>query len=137
MRHALKSLARQPGWSATIVATLTITFAFVIASAAILERLLLYPYPYPRLRQLRLVPDSPPREGAHQGRAIAVGDFLDAQRGVPAFTALTAWRPQPLVVTSPGAEPERIEGAAVTANFLATLGVVPVLGRPFAADADK
>ena len=102
----------------------------MIASAAILHRLLLYPYAYPRLPQLLLVRDSRPREGAHQSRSIAVGDFLDAQRSIPAFTALTAWRPQPLVVTGAGAEPERIEGAAVTANFLTTLGVVPTLGRP-------
>ena len=137
MRHALKSLTRQPGWSVAIVGTLAVALAFVIASAAILDRLLLYPYAYPRLPQLLLVRDSRPREGAHQSRSIAVGDFLDAQRSIPAFTALTAWRPEPLVVTGAGAEPERIEGAAVTANFLTTLGVVPMLGRPFATDADR
>jgi predicted permease len=137
MRHIVRSLSRQPAWSATIVATLAAALAFMIASVAILDQLLFHPYPYPRLRQLLLVRDSRPREGAHQGRSVAVADFLDAQRSVPAFTALAGWHPQPLVVTSAGAEPERIEAAAVTANFFTTLGVVPVLGHPFAADADK
>jgi predicted permease len=136
MRHAVRSLIRQPGFSFTVAGTLTVALAFVIASAGILDRLLLHPYDYPRLRKLLLVRDSKPREGAHQGRSIAVADFLDARRSVPAFAALAGWRPEALVVTSAGAEPERIEGAAVSANFFTTLGVVPVLGRAFASDAD-
>src|SRR5438270_13275420 len=34
-------------------------------------------------------------------------------------------------------EPERVRGAAVTADYLTTLGVIPMLGRPFSADEDR
>jgi hypothetical protein len=34
-------------------------------------------------------------------------------------------------------EPERVEGAAIQANYLATLGVTPILGRSFNADEDR
>ena len=34
-------------------------------------------------------------------------------------------------------EPERVEGAAVEANYLATLGVTPMLGRSFNAEEDR
>ena len=137
MRLAIRSLSRAPGLAVAIAGTLTIALAFTIGTVGMLDGLLLHPYPYPRLRQLLLVRDSKPREGAHQGRAIAVADFLDARESAPAFSTLAAWRPQPLVITNAGAEPERVEAAAVTANFFPMLGVTPILGRAFAADADR
>jgi len=136
MRHAVRSLCRHPTFSVTVILTLAVALAFVTASAGVLDRLLLHPYAYPQLRQLVLVRDARPADGAHEGRAIAVADFLDARRGVPALAALTAWRPEPLVVTSRGAEPERIEGVAAAGNFFPTLGITPALGRTFADDAD-
>src|SRR5436190_6973410 len=136
MRLAIRSLCRRPGLTFAIVGTLSIALAFAIASLSILNGLLLHPYSYPRLGRLLLLRDAKPRNGAHQGRAIAVGDFLDARTDASAFSSLAAWRPQPLVITSANAEPERVEGAAVTANFFTTLGVTPLLGRVFALDAD-
>ena len=136
MRLALRNLCRAPGLALAIVATLAVAFAFTIASFGLLNGLLLHPYPYPKLHQLQLVRDSKPREGAHQGRAIAVADFLDARSTVNAFANLAAWRPQPMVITNPGADPERVEGVAATADFPTLLGMAPILGRPFDADAD-
>ena len=40
------------------------------------------------------------------------------------------------MITSAGAEPERVQSIAVTANFFATLGVTPILGGPFPLDSD-
>jgi putative ABC transport system permease protein len=136
MRRTFRSLRGHLGLTATIVGTLTVALAFVIASAGILNGLLLRPYSYRPLRQLLLVRDSKPRDGAHQGRSIAVADFLDARENVRAFSSLVAWRPQPLVVTSPGDEPERVQSIAATANFFTTLGVRPILGRSFPTDSD-
>jgi predicted permease len=136
MRQTLRSLRSHLGLAVTIIATLTVGLAFTIASIGILNGLLLRPYPYPRLSRLMLVRDAKPREGAHQRQTIAIGDFLDARQAVPAFSALSAWRPQPLVFTSAGAEPERVQGLAVTANFFATLGVTPLFGRLFDTDSD-
>ena len=136
MRSLFRSLSAHAGLTVTVVATLTVAFAFLIASVSVLNGLLFHPYRYPNLRQLLLVRDSRPREGAHQGRSIAVGDFLDAGHSIRAFSALAGWRPQPLVITKGAAEPERVEAAAVTANFFSVLGATPILGRPFPPDAD-
>jgi predicted permease len=136
-RFVIRGLTRTPGVALVAITTLAVAFAFNIAAAGLLNGLLLRPYQYPDLQQLMLVRDARPREGAHQGRPIAIADFLELRRTATAFSSLTAWRPQPLVVTNPGAEPERIEAAAVSANFFATLGVTPLLGRTFQADADQ
>ena len=136
MRRTFRSLHTHSSLAVTVAATLTVALTFAIASVSILNGLLLRPYDYPNLRQLVLVRDSRPSEGAHQGRSIAVGDFLDARESVRAFSSLAAWRPAPAVITNAGAEPERVQSIAVTANFFTTLGVTPIVGGPFPGDSD-
>ena len=84
-----------------------------------------------------LVRDARPREGVHQGRAIAAADFFDLQRSVTAFESLAAFRPTPLVITSAGQDPEYVEATAVSADFFSMLGVVPKLGQLWPSDADQ
>ena len=136
MKPLLK-LRHHAGLSLTILATLTMAFAFVVASLSIVNGLLFHPYPYPALGRLLLVRDSAPREGAHQGRSLSPADFLDVRTAVDAFSSVAGWRPYPLVVTSAFSEPERVQAAAVTANFFTTLGIAPLLGQSFEADADS
>src|SRR5262245_55080985 len=136
MRRTLRSLRGHFGLSLTIVSTLAIALAFTITSLSMLNGLLLRPYPYPDLVRLLLVRDAKPREGAHQRQAIASGDFLSIRHSTTAFSSLVAWRPQPVVVTGSGVEPERVQSIAATANFFAPLGIVPIAGRAFDADAD-
>ena len=136
MRFAFRSLCRAPGLAIAVIGMLAAAVAFTIASIALLNGLLLRPYPYPNLSELQLVRDAKPREGAHQGRPIAVGDFLDIRTTVGAFAGLAAWRPQPMIITSSGSDPERVEGAAVSANFPALLGISPIRGQVFDTDAD-
>lgn len=135
MKSLLKSL-RTHGLSLTMLATLAMAFAFVVASLSIVNGLLFHPYRYPALGQLLLVRDSTPRDGAHQGRSVSPADFLDVRTAVRAFSSVAGWRPFPLVVTSAFSEPERVQAAAVTANFFTTLGIAPLLGQSFAADSD-
>jgi putative ABC transport system permease protein len=136
MRHALRNLVRAPGLAVTVVGTLTVALAFTMATAGVVDGLLFRPYQYPNLGRLLLIRDSRPREGAHQSHAIAIADLLDARERVSAFSAVTAWRAQAVVVTNAAADPEAIEGASATANFFSTLGVTALVGRTFEADAD-
>lgn len=137
VRFGFRTFLRSPGIALVVVSTIGIAVAFNGAAASVLEALLVHPYRYPALGQLLLVRDARPREGAHQGRPLAVGDVEDIRASVSAFASVAVWRPTPLVVTSAGADPERIEGAAVSAEFFALLGVAPLAGRTFAAGADR
>jgi len=120
-----------------LVVTLAIALAFNVVSASVLTALLDRPFPYPELERVVLVRDARPTDGAHQGRAIAAADFFDLRSQVPAFSSLAAYRPSPLVIASQGADPERIEAAAVTANFFSTLGVRPAHGALWPENADE
>jgi len=129
IRFAARSLAQRPLLAVTVTGTLAVALAFNVASASVLSALLERPFPYPGLDAIVLVRDARPREGVHQGRAIAAADFFDPQRSVTAFEFLAAFRPTPLVITSAGQDPEYVEATAVSANFFSMLGVVPKLGQ--------
>src|SRR5207245_3787470 len=116
IRFVVRGLTRHPALALVAIGTLALAIAFNGAAASLLDALLLRPYPYPDLQQLLLVRDARPREGAHQGRPLAVADFLDARNSATAFSSLAAWRSQPLVITGGGADPEPIHAAAVSAN---------------------
>jgi putative ABC transport system permease protein len=120
-----------------VVATLTVAVAFNVVSSSVLTALLERPFPFPDLGRLVLVRDARPTDGAHQGRAIAPGDFLDLRSSITGFSALSAYRATPLVITSTGADPERVEAIAVTADFFSTLGVTPAIGAPWPRDVDR
>src|SRR2546425_10843555 len=129
IRFAFRTLVKRPILAATVVGTLAIAIAFNVASASALTALLERPFPYPDLDALLMVRDARPREGVHQGHAIAAADFIDLSRSLSAFQHLTAWRPASVVIGSAGSKPEPIETAAVTANFFSTLGGMRILGQ--------
>jgi putative ABC transport system permease protein len=137
VRFALRSLARRPLVSVTVTATLAVALAFNVASASVLSALLQHPFPYSGLDALVLVRDARPREGVHQGRAIAAADFYDLRQSVAAFASLAAFRSAPVVITSAGQDPEYLEATAVSANFFTMLGISPVVGQLWATDADQ
>ena len=137
VRFAIRSLLQRPILTAAVAGALGMALAFNVASASVLTALLQHPFAYPELDRIVLVRDARPRDGVHQGRAISAADFLDLQRSVQAFDAVSAFRPSPMVVTSAAADPESVEAAAVTANFFTMLGVSPMLGRLWPPDADR
>jgi len=137
VRFAVRSVVQRPVLAATVAGALGIALAFNVASASVLTALLQHPFAYPDLDRLVLVRDARPRDGVHQGRAVAAADFLDLRRSVTAFDAAAAFRPSPAVVTSAAADPESVEATAVTANFFSMLGVSPILGGLWPPDADR
>ena len=75
-------------------------------------------------------------EAAPIFRPGLVADLFDLRASVVAFSALAAYRGAPLVVSKGGSDPEGIQGVAVTADFFSTLGIVPIAGELWPADAD-
>jgi putative ABC transport system permease protein len=67
----------------------------------------------------------------------APGNFMDIWRSLASFSSVAAFVPSNSNVAEPGQPPELQYGMEVTANFLTTLGVQPILGRGFAPDEDQ
>ena len=132
LRQALRLVRRQPGLSASVVATLGIALAasaavFGVANAVLLERL---PYREPE-RVVFLDHGYADRQGAG-----SVPNLVDFRRQTRAFEQVAASVPWDFNLTT-GGEPERIGGLLVSANFFETLGVQVARGRGFGAAEER
>jgi putative ABC transport system permease protein len=136
LRHAVRTLIKQPAPTLLAVAMLAVGLAFNVASTSLLSALLRRPYPFPAIDELVIIRDRRPLDGVHQRRPIASGDYVDLRREARAFSAMAGYRPVTVVVGGPG-EPAAVQGAAVAANFFELLGVRTSLGRGFAAHEDQ
>ncbi|KPJ75289.1 MAG: hypothetical protein AMS19_14105 [Gemmatimonas sp. SG8_23] len=136
LRYAVRSLLRQPGFTAITVGTVALAIGANTAIFSVVQGVLLKPLPYEDPGRLVVIwanltnrdvpkfPVSPPdlRDMEEQGT------LFEAMAGVFTFTQS---------ITGGDAEPEVVNVAGTTANFLDVLGIEPILGRGFeAADAD-
>src|SRR5262245_4762796 len=137
LRYGARMLAKRPGF--TLIAVLTLglgiganTAIFTIVDAALLRGL---PYQDPE----RLVQVWETRRlGEIKQMDASYPDYLDWGRPdeiIEGACGYTGWDGS-FTITG-RAEPERIEGARVTASFFSVLGVAPMLGRGFLPDEDK
>ena len=136
LRYAGRVLLKQPGFTLVAVVTLALgiganTAIFTVVDAALLRSL---PYREPE----RLVHLWEAKQNRDFDRSEAsYPDFLDwrAQTG-EVFEGVAGYTGRPFTLTG-GETPERLAGAAVTANFFDVLGVRARHGRTFLADEDK
>jgi predicted permease len=133
-RYALRTLRRNPGFTAVAVLTLALGIGANTAIFSLVNALLLNPYPFPQPDRIMSV-DARHVSGKNSGAGYR--DFLDwrEQNSVFEEMAIIAG-PGTYTLTGQG-EPQRIVGGGTTAGFLRVLGVQPVLGRFFTAEEDK
>ena len=139
LRYSVRTLTKSPGF--TLVALLTLALGiganssiFSVINAALLKEL-----PYPKPDQLVLLFErAVVKEGGGPG-PVALANFLDWQAQSRSFTAMAAERENQFNLGSgePGFMPERIEGAICSWSLFPTLGVQPLLGRPFTQQEDE
>jgi predicted permease len=129
-RHAVRTLTRTPGFTASVVVILALGIGANTAVFSAMDAVLLQPLPFPdgdRLMQLRQM-----QEGTAETN-IAPVRLEDWHRLNSAFEAITGHLIENVSEIS-GDLPERIRRASVTARFLDVWGVAPALGRGFSPD---
>ena len=135
IRHSIRTLIKQRGFTAVAVLTLAIALAANTAIFSVVNAILLRPLPY-----------------AHPERLVNLTGISSIDGGTypvysyPNYTDLSAQTKTLAHVVAytrgrgflmEGDEPELIHGLDVTANFLDMLGVRPQLGRSFTAAEDR
>jgi putative ABC transport system permease protein len=133
IRYGLRMLAKNPGFTAVAVLTLALGIGANTAIFSVIDAALLRPLPYPqpeRIVALHLVDQD------RQHEVPAPADFLDFRRQSHSFAYLAAYRGLPFNLSGSG-QPERVEGAVVTSDFFAALGVHAVHGRAILPDLDQ
>lgn len=133
IRFALRQLAKSPGYSFVMMATLALGIGLNTSMFSIMNTLLLRPLPYPEkdnLVRIYRTTKQEPRAG-HSPAA-----FLDLRRETADFAKLIAFRQWGYTLTQPGRSAENLNGLRVTPDFFNVLGMQPALGRAFTADED-
>ena len=125
-RYALRGLRRQPSFACAAIAVLVLGVGATTAVFSVLRGVLITPLPYREPRQLVLLRAQLP--GSSAAPMLTSLEFAALRAQTDVFEAVAA------AVESDGSltAPEHMapmSAAAVSENFLDTLGVAPVLGR--------
>lgn len=129
IRHGVRLLAKNPGFTITGVATLMLGIGANTAIFSVVNAALLRPLPFADPNRVVLVFETRVQNNANAIPA-APGNFEDWRVQAQAFQALAAIADTEINMTSQG-EPERVKSQYVSANFFDLLGVRPILGRGF------
>jgi putative ABC transport system permease protein len=134
IRHACRVLQKAPGFTiaAAIVLALGIGANTVIFS--VVNGVLLHPLRYSHADRLAVIFSESPKKNLRKWPASHV-DLVDWRAQSRSFEQIAGLEQTDLNLTSTS-EPERLDGARVTANFFTMLGVNPALGRTFAPGED-
>src|SRR5882724_2329029 len=135
MRHALRQLLKSPGYTALAVGALALGIGANTVLFSAINTLFLRPLGFAQPDQLVRAWGSFPERGLEQAN-VSWPRFTAWRDGQTAFTDFAAQAFTGFTLTGRD-EPENLQAARVTANFLPTLGVQPMLGRGFSADDDK
>ena len=133
VRYALRGFGRNPVFTIAVIATLAVSIGATTAVFSVVDRILFRALPYAddeRLVSVGLVAPIIPQEFMLGGSYY---QWRDNQKPFAAFTSETGASSCDL--TEPN--PRHLSCASVEQNFLATLGVSPILGRNFQPEEDR
>ncbi len=133
LRFALRQLAKAPGFTAVAIITLALGIGACTAIFSVVNGVLLRPLDYPEPERLMVLKEN--QLPAFPEFSVSPPDYLDWAGQLKSFENLAAVTGAPLNLTGEG-EPQRLVGAKVTANYFATYGIAPALGRVFSSDED-
>jgi putative ABC transport system permease protein len=136
LRFALRQLVKNPGFSIVAILTLALAIGANTAIFSAIDAVLLHPLPYPEpgrlvfvgedLKHFNLakIPASPPEVNDYRNMATS-------------FSAIGAVENSTTFALTGGGNPEIIPGMSVTASMFSMLGVKPVVGGLFTAEAEQ
>jgi putative ABC transport system permease protein len=135
LRYAVRALRKSPGFTTTAALTLALGVGATTAIFSVVNTVMLRPLPFAEPDRLVRIWES----NVERGRptfAVSHPNFVDWRSQSRAFESLAATNNAGFTWTSNG-EAEVVLGLNVTATFLPTLKISPVLGRNFLDEEDR
>jgi putative ABC transport system permease protein len=133
LRYMVRTLRRAPGFALTAIPVIALGIGATTAAFSVADFVLLRPLPFPQPERLVHVWQSLP---GYPHLEPSAANYRDWKRLSRSFKAIGALQAISLNLVGP-AGPERLEGAAVSADLFPLLGVRPLLGRLFTASEDQ
>ena len=135
LRYAARALRKSSGFTAIVAFTLALGVGATTAIFSVVNAVMLRPLPFPEPDRLVRIWENNLERG-WSTFAVSHPNFLDWRSQSRAFESLAATNNAGFTWTSKG-EAEVVQGLRVTATFLPTLKISPVLGRNFRDDEDR
>jgi putative ABC transport system permease protein len=134
LRFALRSFTRRPGFTAAVVATLALGIGANTAIFSVVNAVLFQQLPFADPDRLVMVWEDASSLGFPRNTP-APGNYSAWASQIGAFDGVAALDRQDFNLVGDG-EPEKLSGAAASANLFTVLGVQPVIGRTWRPDED-
>jgi len=135
LRFALRSLRKQPGFTAAAVLALALGIGGNTTIYSVVDSLLLEPLPFPGGDRLVMFWQENQREGRAYNE-VAPGVVRALQTRATSFEAIAPYDWFGFTLTGSG-EPEEVPGAVATPDFFELLGATPFIGRLFRREDDR
>lgn len=136
VRYGARMLRKNPGFATLGIITLALGIGANTAIFSVINTVMLRPLPYPDADRLVLMNEMAVDRGRVDMMSVSWKDYLDWQRQARSFQNLGIFRAQNLTLTGVD-QPERLNGAMVSADVFNALGIQPFLGRTFVAEEDE
>jgi len=133
VRYGLRRLRSNPGFTIVAAVTLALGIGATTVIFSAINPILFKALPYPHADRVLVISDV-----ANNGTPLPItfGTYREILQRSHSFEALAPFKPwQPTLEGA--AEPERLRGQAVGAEYFRALGLAPVRGRDFTADEDR
>src|ERR1041384_3190761 len=133
VRYAARRLRGNPGSSAVAVIPRALGIGASTAIFSAVNPILFQSLPYPQADRIAMIADAVP-DGSPL--PVTFGTYRELAQRSRSFASMTVFKPWQPTMTS-DAEPERLAGQRVSADYFRVLGITPALGRDFVATADR
>jgi putative ABC transport system permease protein len=133
LRHATRTLLKQPGFSLVVVLTLGFGIGANTAIFSAMNSLLLRDPPFKDPEQLVRITSV---RGDEEGGALSVPE-LDDLLALPAIESAAMYTDQGMYNASGFGTPEELQATITTHNLFRVLGVEPIIGSTFPSGFDR
>ena len=135
VNYGTRLMWRNPGFAAAALVTIALGIGATTAVFTVVYGVVLRPLPYREPDRLVSVWSTAPRMGLSRA-LVTAANYRDWLAQNHSFESLALGRHIGNFNLTGAGEPERVQGARVTASLFTTLGVMPALGRAF-VDAEE
>ena len=135
-RYGLRMMFRKPGFTVIAVLTLALGIGANTAIFSIVNAVLLRQLPYPDADRLVMLWSTMKSQGVSTSGS-SMPDYREWRDQNHVFDGLAGFYYGDFNLSGTNHQPERVQGARVTANLFQVLGVSPALGRGFIPEEEQ
>jgi putative ABC transport system permease protein len=136
LRHSLRVLISNPGFTTVAVAALALGMGANTAIFSVVNAVLLAPLPYPHSERIMRIERG--FKGMDSGGSVSIPKYMAWKKANQTFEAMTLYDfSGPGLNLGSGDRPQQIKGIHVSAGYFQVFGVSPSAGRTFLPPEDQ